>query len=244
MLGLVRCSVLLINNTDLQESPAWPQEVYRPPCSEYSFCCPILADTPPPGRLTPPPADPSPLRLTPPPADPPHQLTPPPLLTNAHANIWHHALATSTMLGLMRCSVLLINNTDLQESPAWTQEAYCPPGLVRCSVLLINNTDLQESPAWTQEAYRPPCSEYSFCCPILADTPPPRPADPPHQLTPLPCRLTPRQLTPPTDPPHWLTHPPLTPPPADPPLAGWPTHPPAESAEWPPPPPRCAGGKN
>ena len=28
-------------NTDKQESPpAWTQEAYRPPCSEYSFCCP------------------------------------------------------------------------------------------------------------------------------------------------------------------------------------------------------------
>ena len=30
----------------------------------------------------------------------------------------------------------------------------------------------EESPhTWTQEAYHPPCSEYSFCCPILADPP-------------------------------------------------------------------------
>ena len=57
-----------------------------------------------------------------------------------------------------------------------------------------------------QEAYRLPCSEYSFCCPILADPPPGWP----------PPRLTP--------PPGWLT------PPAD-----WPP-PKAESAELPPPP--------
>ena len=32
----------------LQESPpAWTQEAYRPPCSEYSFCCPTRV--PPPG---------------------------------------------------------------------------------------------------------------------------------------------------------------------------------------------------
>ena len=37
-----------------QESPpAWTQEAYRPPCSECSFCCPILAD-PPPGWTDPP----------------------------------------------------------------------------------------------------------------------------------------------------------------------------------------------
>ena len=40
-----------------QESPpAWTQEAYRPPCSEYSFCCPTRV--PPPGgvpdRVTPP----------------------------------------------------------------------------------------------------------------------------------------------------------------------------------------------
>ena len=29
-------------NTKIQESPpAWTQEAYHPPCSEYSFCCPI-----------------------------------------------------------------------------------------------------------------------------------------------------------------------------------------------------------
>ena len=54
----------------------------------------------------------------------------------------------------------------------------------------------QESPpAWTQEAYRPLCSEYSFCCPILAD-PPSTPRldwpDPPPDWTdpPPPCEQT------------------------------------------------------
>ena len=78
----------------IQESPpAWTQEAYRLPCSsEYSFCCPILADPPPPPRLdltppvgwtwpTPPPAGwtwlpPCRLDLTPPQLDltPPSQL--------------------------------------------------------------------------------------------------------------------------------------------------------------------------
>ena len=47
-----------------QESPpAWTQEAYRLPCSDYSFCCPILADPPPPTGWTwpsPPPAGPDP----------------------------------------------------------------------------------------------------------------------------------------------------------------------------------------
>ena len=53
-------------------SPAWTQEAYRPPCSKYSLCCPILADPPPPPHrldLTPPPVGPDPpprLDLTPP----------------------------------------------------------------------------------------------------------------------------------------------------------------------------------
>ena len=64
----------------------------------------------------------------------------------------------------------------------------------------------QESPpAWTQEAYRPPCSEYSFCCPILADPPPPPqltpPADPPTWLTDLPQLTDPPRLSQLTDPP-------------------------------------------
>ena len=94
-----------------QESPpAWMQEAYRPWCSEYSFCCPILTDPnhssplpadwpdpPPPPHwlthLTPPPAGWPPCQLTdltpcqltdltPPPAGwpPPGGLTPPPLV--------------------------------------------------------------------------------------------------------------------------------------------------------------------
>ena len=73
----------------------------------------------------------------------------------------------------------------------------------------------QESPpAWTQEAYRPPCSEYSFCCPILADAP--QLTDPPLAHWPPPDWVS--WLTPP----GWLT-PQLTDPP------------PAEPADWPPP---------
>ena len=72
----------------------------------------------------------------------------------------------------------------------------------------------QESPpAWTQEAYHLPCSEYSFCCPILAAPPP--------QLTP-PSWLTPRPTDPPADCPPQLSQ--VTDPP------------PAESADWGPPP--------
>ena len=34
-------------NTKQESPPAWTQEAYRPPCSEYSFCCPTRV--PPPG---------------------------------------------------------------------------------------------------------------------------------------------------------------------------------------------------
>ena len=30
-----------------ERSPAWTQEAYRPPCREYSFCCPIWVPPPP-----------------------------------------------------------------------------------------------------------------------------------------------------------------------------------------------------
>ena len=71
-----------------QESPpAWTQEAYRPPCREYSFCCPILADPPPRVDLIPP-AGPDPPSWTwPPPSwtwlplagpDPPCWTWPPP----------------------------------------------------------------------------------------------------------------------------------------------------------------------
>ena len=97
---------------------------------------------------------------------------------------------------------------------------------------------IQESPpAWTQEAYRPPCSEYSFCCPILADPPPswlthPPPAGwptnppplgwPPGWLTPPLAGWPPPRLTDPPSPTHlWLADPP----------PGWPP-----PADWPPPP--------
>ena len=53
---------------ELESPPAWTQEAYRPPCSEYSFCCPILADLPPLGWTDPPPGWVS--WLTPPPAPP------------------------------------------------------------------------------------------------------------------------------------------------------------------------------
>ena len=74
----------------------------------------------------------------------------------------------------------------------------------------------QESPpTWTQEAYCLPCSDYSFCCPILADPlqldwPPPRWTwlPPPTGWTwPPPGQL---DLTPPSwidlwpDPPGWI----------------------------------------
>ena len=83
-----------------------------------------------------------------------------------------------------------------------------------------NNVKQESPPAWTQEAYCPPCSEYSFCCPILAH-PPPRWLTPPSWL----------DWSPPgwTDPPPSWTDPPagLTPPRLD----------------WPPP-PRCGQTEN
>ena len=43
----------------LQESPpAWTQEAYRPPCSEYSFCCPTRVPPPPGGGGVPDPGTP------------------------------------------------------------------------------------------------------------------------------------------------------------------------------------------
>ena len=100
----------------------------------------------------------------------------------------------------------------------------------------------QESPpAWTQEAYCPPCSEYSFCCPILAD-PPATDLTPPPGYWPDPPPLTDPPPTHPgwTDPPLlagqtwppspcWLTHPP---PPT---LAGLTWPPPPAGQTWPPP---------
>ena len=58
-----------------QESPpAWTQEAYRPPCSEYSFCCPTWV--PPPSRVPPHPdlagGGGVPDQGTPPPGYPPH----------------------------------------------------------------------------------------------------------------------------------------------------------------------------
>ena len=103
----------------------------------------------------------------------------------------------------------------------------------------------QESPpAWTQQAYCPPCSEYSFCCPILADpplldwSPPGWTADPPQLDWPPPswtdpplAGLTPPRLDWPTRPPQqdWFPLAGLTPPWLD-----WPPSP-SESADWPPP---------
>ena len=48
----VRSSHPLQLRHDKQESPpAWTQEAYRPPCSDYSFCCPNWVPPPPwPGR--------------------------------------------------------------------------------------------------------------------------------------------------------------------------------------------------
>ena len=73
-----------------------------------------------------------------------------------------------------------------------------------------------------QEAYRPPCSDYSFCCPILADPPPVGLTPPSWTWPPPPHQL---DLTPP-----WLD---LTPP------AGWTWNPPPPgwTEDWPPPPP-------
>ena len=50
--GNFRFAFLIVQTTEnwqvTQESPpAWTQEAYRPPCSEYSFCCPTRV--PPPG---------------------------------------------------------------------------------------------------------------------------------------------------------------------------------------------------
>ena len=86
--------------------------------------------------------------------------------------------------------------------------------MAQANILLgvLSYTKKQESPpAWTQEAYHPPCSDYSFCCPILADHPPSW-----LDLTP-PGRL---DLTPSAgpDPPSWTWPPPLAGP--DPPPAG------------------------
>ena len=85
-----------------------------------------------------------------------------------------------------------------------------------------NFNKIQESPpAWTQEAYCPPCSEYSFCCPILAD-PPPSWTWPPLPL--LDLTPPPPGWTWPTTPRLDLTHPlDLTPlPPSPPAPQTWP----------------------
>ena len=65
----------------------------------------------------------------------------------------------------------------------------------------------ESSPAWTQQAYRPPCSEYSFCCPILADPPSPRLTDLTHPLRLTDLTPLPGWLTWPTSPPAGLTPP-------------------------------------
>ena len=73
MIKLFTADGIVMNNewcNEQQEShPAWTQEAYRPPCSEYSFCCPILAA--PPGWLTPPPGWPPPQLTDTPPGWPP-----------------------------------------------------------------------------------------------------------------------------------------------------------------------------
>ena len=136
---------------------------------------------------------------------------------------------------------------------AMTRKLYHIAWIIRHPVLnelkknLTNNHDKtiykQESPpVWTQEAYHPPCSEYSFCCSILAETPPtdwppPQLADPPHWTDPHSWTDPPPSWT---DPP-WLDWPPLaglTPPCLDwPPLAG--LNPPTWTdplwLDWPPP---------
>ena len=61
--------------TKQESPPAWTQEAYRPPRSNNSFCCHILADPPLRLDLTPPPAGPDPPLAGP---DPPWlDLTPP-----------------------------------------------------------------------------------------------------------------------------------------------------------------------
>ena len=63
---------ILVLNTSMsgerifeQESPpAWTQEAYRPPCSEYSFCCPTRV--PPPGGVPDPGTPPGGTRTPPP----------------------------------------------------------------------------------------------------------------------------------------------------------------------------------
>ena len=38
--------MLRVNTPLTRKSPAWTQEAYRPPCSEYSFCCPTRVPPP------------------------------------------------------------------------------------------------------------------------------------------------------------------------------------------------------
>ena len=39
--------VLMLPSIKQESPPAWTQEAYRPPCSEYSFCCPNWVTPPP-----------------------------------------------------------------------------------------------------------------------------------------------------------------------------------------------------
>ena len=39
-------SIFCQNKTKQESPPAWTQEAYRPPCIEYSFCCPIWVAPP------------------------------------------------------------------------------------------------------------------------------------------------------------------------------------------------------
>ena len=111
---------------------------------------------------------------------------------------------------------------------------YCLGQIIFNHPAILKQCKQESPPAWTQEAYRPPCSEYSFCCPILADPPPwLTPPTPPGWLTWLPWLTDPPPPADWPDPPSagWLTPPP---PRLDwPPQLDWP--PPAESADWPPP---------
>ena len=84
--NIYKNGIKIKNKVEQESPPAWTQEAYRPPCSKYSLCCPVLADPPPAGWpprwLTPPPSGWPPRWLTPLPlvADPPGSWTwPPPL---------------------------------------------------------------------------------------------------------------------------------------------------------------------
>ena len=92
----------------------------------------------------------------------------------------------------------------------------------------------QESPpAWKQDAYHPPCSDYSFCCPILADPPPRVDWNPPAGWT-----WSPPLAEPDPPPPGWTWPPPAGPDPSPfldlTPPTSWTWPPPNWTEDWPP----------